>query len=179
MCARCSLIISGLWFPRHKVHGYTWTSPDSTTRSQIVHLSVKKHCRRSLEDVQTYHGTDSYSKHQLVIASFKLQLKTMRKCINTIKSFDIQKLQDLSLWKVYCVNLANRFASLSTEDTTATVNKKLSLLYNACGMHFQRKHWVCKKRSGQQILETYEWPKRGQNHIGIVKEQKVGIVKGN
>ena len=114
-CVTQELIVGALWFPHKQIHKYTWNSPDGVTRNEIDHILIAKHTRRCLEDVRTFRGADCYSNHQLVVAKFKLKLKTVIKPQRSVKTFNVRKLQDPYVLQRYTSTLSNEFSMLRDE----------------------------------------------------------------
>ncbi|XP_065564268.1 craniofacial development protein 2-like [Artemia franciscana] len=91
-CATHELIVGASWFPHKQIRKYTWNLPDGVTRNEIDHILIAKHRRRCLEDVRTFRCANYYSDHQLVVAKFKLKLKTVIRPRRSVKRFNVRKL---------------------------------------------------------------------------------------
>jgi hypothetical protein len=76
-----------------------------------------------LEDRRSFHGADSFSDHQIVIAHFKLKLKTIVKYKRTLRTFDLQKLMDKYIKQNYCLSLSNKLFSLVCKERTTSVGE--------------------------------------------------------
>ncbi|KAK2722330.1 hypothetical protein QYM36_002760 [Artemia franciscana] len=120
MCVDRGLIVDGSLFPHREVHKYTCTSPDGVTRSKIDSLLIRKR-HRCFKDVHSNRGAELFFDHQLVIARFKLKLKTIVKCKRTLRTFDLQKIKDKDIRQNYCLFLTNKFPSLVCEERTESV----------------------------------------------------------
>ena len=99
-CITNNLIIGGTMFEHNLSEKYTWLSPDSTTRNQIDHICISKHCKSSLHDVKSILDADIGSDYQLVKAKIKLKFKAKQKVhllnySTVINSLLIKKLQTI------------------------------------------------------------------------------------
>ncbi|XP_073821605.1 uncharacterized protein [Musca autumnalis] len=78
LCQAAQLVIGGSIFPHKRIHKYTWTSPDGNTQYQIDHICIRRKWRGSLVDVRTKRSADIDSDHELVVATLKIKLKSVR-----------------------------------------------------------------------------------------------------
>ena len=71
-----ALVIANTLF-QYKRRLYTWISPDSQYQNQIDYILCSQRWRRSIQSAKTRLGTDCGSHHELLIAKFRLILKTV------------------------------------------------------------------------------------------------------
>ena len=77
------LVIANTLFQQHRRRLYTWTSPDGQYQNQVDYFLCSQRWRRSVQSAKTRPGADFGSKHELLIAKFRLKLKKIG--INTGK----------------------------------------------------------------------------------------------
>ena len=111
-CAINGLVIGGSMFRHKRIHQATWVSPDGITENQIDHFCISRRFRRSLEDARAVRGADVGSDHHLLLAKFKLRLKSWRNStVNRRKKFQVNVLLS-DLKELFKLKLGNRFQPL-------------------------------------------------------------------
>ena len=75
-CQEDALIIANTFFQQYKRRLYTWTSPDGQYQNQIDYILCSQIWRSSIQSAKTRLGADCGSDHELLIAKFRLKLKT-------------------------------------------------------------------------------------------------------
>lgn len=113
------MIISSTTFPHKDIHKATWKSPDGKTRNQIDHVIIQNRFRSSIFDVRSYRGADCDTDHFLVIAKFKLKLKSPKKVnISTKKrtKINIESLKNEEVRKRYEETVSKEIANVSSKD---------------------------------------------------------------
>ena len=93
---------------------WTWHHPDSEHHSQIDYILVKRRHKSDINVSQTrsFPGADIGSDHDLVMMSFKMRLKRMKKEGNVRMKFDLDKLQDPNIAEVFRAKKGGKFAPL-------------------------------------------------------------------
>ena len=76
-CQENALVIANTLFQQHKRRLYTWTSPDGRHRNQIDYILCSQRWRSSIQSAKRRPGADCGSDHELLIAKFRLKLKTV------------------------------------------------------------------------------------------------------
>jgi hypothetical protein len=61
-------------FPHHKIHEYTWTSPEGKTHYQIDHVLIDSRRHSGILDVRYFRGADCDTDHNLVVAKVRERL---------------------------------------------------------------------------------------------------------
>ena len=85
-CQENTLFIANTLFQQHKRRLYTWTSPEGQHRNQIDYILCSQRCRSSLQSAKARPGADCGSDHELLIAKFRLKLKTAGKTTRPFSS---------------------------------------------------------------------------------------------
>ena len=106
-CQENTLVIAKT-FQKHKGRFYTWTSPDGQHQNQIDYIFCSQSWRSSIQSSKTRPGADCGSDHELLIAKFRLKLKTVRKTTRPFK-YDLNQI-------LYTVKVTNRFKGLDLID---------------------------------------------------------------
>ena len=75
-CQENALIIANMLFQQHKRQLYTWTSMDSQYQTQTDYILCSQRWRSSIQSAKTSLGADCGSEPQVIIAKFRLKLKT-------------------------------------------------------------------------------------------------------
>ena len=107
-------------FGSHKTsRKITWHSPDGKTHNQIDYIMVKKRFSSSVNIAKTrsFQGADIGSNHELVMMTFKLQLKRTKKQGHARIRFDVDKLKDPHVAEVFQAMIGGKFAALSILDS--------------------------------------------------------------
>ena len=74
-----ALVITNTFFQQHKRRLYTWTSPDGQHQNQIDYILCSQRWNSSIQSTKTRPGADCGSDHELLIATFRLKLKKVKK----------------------------------------------------------------------------------------------------
>ena len=109
-CQENALVIANTLFQQHKRRLYTWTSPDGQHRKQIDYILCSQRWRSSIQSTKTRPGADCCSDHELLIAKFRLKLKTVGKTSRPFRYNLNQFPYD------YTVEVRNRFQGLDLID---------------------------------------------------------------
>ena len=109
-CQENSLVIANTLLQQHKRQLYTWTSLDTQYRNQIDYIFCSKRWGISIQPPKTRLGADYGSDHELLIAKFRLKLKTVGE---TTRSFTY--ILNEILYN-YTVEVINRFGGLDLID---------------------------------------------------------------
>ena len=112
-CFANDLTIANTLFQQHPRRKYTWISP-SGARNQIDYILVKNRWKTSVKSSKTLPGADIGSDHQLLIANFRIKLKSIRNAAKPCR-FDLQGIDDR-----YRVETKNQFQALMTKEEECT-----------------------------------------------------------
>ena len=88
----------------------TWTSPDGQYRNQIDSILCSQRWRSYIQSAKTRPGADCGSDHELLIANFRLKLKTVGKTTRLYR-YDLNQIP-----YDYTVEVTNRFKGLDLVD---------------------------------------------------------------
>ena len=105
-CQEDALVIADTLFKQHKRRLYTWTTADG----QHHYILCSQRWRSSIQSAKTRLGADCGSDHELLIAKFRLKLKTVGKTTRPFRYDLNQILYD------YTVEVRNRFKRLDLID---------------------------------------------------------------
>ena len=89
---------------------YTWTSPDGQLQNQFDYILCSQRWRSSIQSAKTKPGANHGSDHKLLIAKFKLKLKTVGKTTRPFRYDLNQNPYD------YTEEVENRFKGLDLID---------------------------------------------------------------
>ena len=109
-CQENALVIANTLFQQHKRRLYTWTAPDGQHQNQIVYILCSQRWRSSIQSAEIRPGADCGSDHELLIAEFRLKLKTVGKTTRPVR-YNLNKIS-----YDYTVELRNRFKGLDLID---------------------------------------------------------------
>ena len=75
-CQENALVVANTLFQQHKRRPYTWTSPDGQHQNQINYILCSQRWRCSIQSAKTRPRANRGSDHELLIAKFRLKLKS-------------------------------------------------------------------------------------------------------
>jgi len=100
LCALNDLSIVDTWFPRKKIHQWTWYSPDGRTRKALDHIIVSRRWRSFVTNARVYRGAQlGNTDHRMLVGTFKLKLKLSRPAQNS-RPLDSCRLKDPTIASV-------------------------------------------------------------------------------
>ena len=126
-CQENTLVRANSLFQQHKRRLYTWTSPDGQYQNQIGYILCSQRWRSSIQSAKTRLGADCGSDHELLIAKFRLQLKTVGK---TTRPFRYNRNQ---IPYDYTVGVRNRFKGLDLIECLMNYGWRFVTLYKRQG----------------------------------------------
>ncbi|XP_012934855.1 uncharacterized protein LOC106011070, partial [Aplysia californica] len=97
---------------------WTWHSPSGEHHDQIDYIMVKKRFQSSVKigKTRTFPGADVGSDHDLVMMTFRLHLKRVKKQGNTRMKFDLEKLKDPDVAEAFQAMIGGKCAPLTVID---------------------------------------------------------------
>ncbi|WP_353817088.1 endonuclease/exonuclease/phosphatase family protein [Acinetobacter baumannii] len=109
-----NLVLANTLGLHKKSRRWTWHSPGGEHHNQIDYIMVKKRFRSSINigRTRTFPGADIGSDHDLVMMSFRLHLKRVNTAKCTRLKFDLDKLQDPEVAKIFQATIGGKFAPL-------------------------------------------------------------------
>ena len=109
-CQENTLVIANTLFQQHKRRLYSWTSPDGQHQNQIDYILCSQRWRSSIQTAKTRPGADCGSDHELLIAKFRLNGKTVGITTRPFR-YDLNQIPF-----DYTVEMRNRFKGLDLID---------------------------------------------------------------
>ena len=116
------MTITNTWFTQPNRRKYTWISPDGKTRNQIDYVMINTRLRNSVKQTKTYPGAGIRSDHNLVVATVKINVKSIKKKEN-MEQFNLDILEDEQMRQLYAVEVNNIFDCLKHEVTEQEYEK--------------------------------------------------------
>jgi len=102
------LIIKSTMLPRKDIYKYNWVSPDRRHRNQIDYVLINNRFKNSITNVRTLRGADAYFDHFPVGIWIRVKFKKRyRHKLNTIDKYDIEKLEEVNIDRLWQKNLRN------------------------------------------------------------------------
>ena len=139
MCIATDHCVADTWFPRKRIHHWTWYSNDGVTRKAIDHILICRRWRSSISNCRVYRGAQlGNTDHRLLVATLRLKLKADPS--NKFQpQIDIARLKDPVISYQYSCDIANRFSALSLEHADSWPMFKTSVLTSASKILGSRK----------------------------------------
>ena len=122
-----ALVMTNTLFQQHKRRLYTWTSPDGQHQNQIDYILCSQRWRSSIQSAKTGPGADCGSDHELLIAKFRLKLKTVGKTTRPFR-YDLNQIP-----YDYTVEVRNRFKGLDLIEFLMNYGWRFVTLYRRQG----------------------------------------------
>ena len=126
-CQENALVIANTLFQQHKRRLYTWTSPDGQCQNQIDYILCTQIWRSPIQSAKIRPGADCGSDHELLIAKFRLKLKTVGKTTRQFR-YDLNQIP-----YVYTVKVRNRFKGLDLIECLMNYGWRFVTLYRRQG----------------------------------------------
>ena len=116
LCRTTEMSISDTWFPRKRIHHWTWISNDGVTKKAIDHLLISTRWRTFIQNCRVYRGAHlANTDHRMLVATLALKLKSIRANPNSIRH-NIAALKNPATQEQFAVSISNRFAALEDLD---------------------------------------------------------------
>ena len=108
------LFLTNTFGPHKPSRRWTWHSPNGKTHNQIDYIMVKKRFRSSvnINRTRSFPGADVGSDHEHLMMTFRLRLKKIIKPTNTRIKYDLEKLKEPRVAKVFQAKIGGKFAPL-------------------------------------------------------------------
>jgi hypothetical protein len=119
-----NLVVKSTTFPHHKIHKYTWTSPEGNTHNQIDHIFIDRRQHSRILDVRSFRGADCDTDHCLVVAKVMERLAVSNRAAQKLdtESFNVKKLDEGDVKKQYQVTIRNKFAAVENLEDSRNFN---------------------------------------------------------
>ena len=117
-----NLMLANTFGPHKPSRRLTWTSPDGEHRSQIDYIMMKRRFRSgvNIASTRSFPGADIGSDHELVMMTFKLHLKKIKKQGRTRLKFNLERLKDPEIADAFQASIGGKFAPLTILDADDT-----------------------------------------------------------
>ena len=109
-CQENALVIENTVFQQHKRRLYTWTSPDGQHWNEIDYIFCSQRWRSYIQSAKTRPGAECGSDQELLIAKFRLKLKSVGKITRPFR-YDLNQIP-----YNYTVEVRNRFQGINLID---------------------------------------------------------------
>lgn len=107
-------------------HKLTWVSPYGNTRNQISHTLINKKLRSSFRDIRVYTGADIAGHHYLLKNTIKLKLRKVPRNRQQRTRYDIEKLRNAEIKRLFCLKQSNRYQALEVEESKCAIADEAS-----------------------------------------------------
>jgi len=100
-CRQHELVISNTLLNNHKRRRYTWKMPGDIGRYQIDFILVRIRFKNQIKLCKTYPGADLNSDHNLVMMTYDLKFKKIKKPSKKCHKWNLEKLKIPEIAKKY------------------------------------------------------------------------------
>ena len=116
------LMLANTFGPHKASRRATWHSPNGKYHNQIDYITVRKRFRSSVNIAKTrsFLGADIGSDHELVMVTFKLHLKRVKKLGHARIKFDLETLKDPDVAEAFHAMIGGKIAALTILDADGT-----------------------------------------------------------
>ena len=112
LCRSTDPCIADSWFPRKRIHHWTWYSKDGSTKKAIDRIIISRRWLRCVIQFRVFRGAQlGNTDHRLLCANICLKLKAPRS--RQHHQPDISRLTDPSTKLQYQCEVSNRFDALT------------------------------------------------------------------
>ena len=117
LCREAGLSVADSWFPRKKIHHWTWISNDGVTMKAIDHILVSTRWRSFVQNCRVFRGAQlANTDHRMLVATLTLKLK--RTPANKVLRHAVHALEKPTVRQHFALTISNRYAAL--EDNAST-----------------------------------------------------------
>ena len=109
------LTVANTLFPHKISRRSTWHAPNGKTHNQIDYILTPQRFKSSINKAQTrtFPGADIGSDHDMVLLTLRLKLKTQKKHNNPRIRFNVDKLKDPQVARIFEASIGGKFATLN------------------------------------------------------------------
>ena len=150
LCRSTNLCISDTWFPRKRIHHWTWYSPDGKTKKAIDHILISARWKSSVTNCRVFRGAQlGNTDHRMLIANLRLKLKATTPA-KRIQKLDSSRFQDPAIKESYSCAISNRFSALDGEsltDWSLFKSEVVQAAFDTIGQQHQspKKPWISQE----------------------------------
>ena len=144
------LSILNTMFQKHPRRLFTWTSPDGNTKNQIL---VQQRWKSAISNVVMVPSADCDSHHEMLKATFKIRLRTMKKFQMPIR-YDTSNIS-----KEYCTEVSNKFEALNAtteEMRPEELANKAKEIFTEASKHLKTKQKKKQKWLSHEALQKMQ-----------------------
>ena len=152
---------------------FTWTSPDGNTKNQIDYVLIQQRWKSAISNVGTVPSVDCDSDHEMLKATFKIRLRTMKKFQMPIR-YDTSNIS-----KEYFIEVSNTFEALNAiteEMRPEELANKAKEIFTEASKHLKTKQQK-KNKNGYQTrhykrCKKGEWQRVKDNIMKITRKKQ-------
>ena len=126
------LMLANTFGPHKSSRRATWHIPNGKYHNQIDYIIVRKRFRSivNIAKTRSFPGADIGSDHELIMMTFKLHMKRVKKLGHARIKFDLEKLKDPETAKTFHAMIRGKFAALTILDADGTYMETLINTFN-------------------------------------------------
>lgn len=149
LCHQNNLCVADTWFPRKRVHHWTWYSPDGRTRKALDHILISRRWKSFVTNCRVFRGAQlGNTDHRLLVAQLKLKLRAIQH--KTLPRPDSSRLSDPNIATDFSCSIRRTLDALAPDKLTDWVAFKESVLQSAHNVlgrsrSFPRKPWISER----------------------------------
>ena len=147
------LSIMNTMFQKHPRRLFTWTSPDGNTKNQIDYVLIQQRWKSAISNVGTVPSADCDSDREMLKATFKIRLRTMKKFQMPIR-YDTSNIS-----KEYCIEVSNKFEALNAtteEMRPEELANKAKEIFTEASKHLKTKQQKKQKWLSDEALQKMQ-----------------------
>jgi hypothetical protein len=150
-----NLDVKSPMFPHHKIHKYTWTSPEGNTHNQTDHVLTDRRRHSSILEVRSFRGADCDTDQYLVVAKVKERLAVSKRAAQKIDNerFNVKKLNEGYVKEQYQVTNRNKFAALENLEENGDINKARDNIREKIKLSAQVSLGYCESKHRRQWFD--------------------------
>ena len=127
-----NLMLANTFGPHKASRRATWNSPNGKQHNTIDYIMVMRRIRSSVNIAKTrsFPEADIGRDHELVMMTFKLRLKKVRKLGDARIQFDLEKLKDPEVAEAFHAMIGGKYAALTITGADGMDKETLIATFN-------------------------------------------------